>query len=280
NRLLPTLLNLLLAIGLPCSSALAEVYQWQDASGKTHFADRPHSGADIVALKPDYSYYQVKSVYDGDTVQLADGRKIRLLGINTPEIESRYKTGEPGGLEAKRWLHDALQNEAVRLITDVETRDKYGRTLAHLFTRANRHLNLELVEAGLASVTIHPPNLLYADRLTTAQINAEAAGKGLWGLPEYAPLPVERLTAGNYKGWRRIVGHCTGVRETRKNVYLKFTDRFEAGIAKTLLPLFPPPQSYSNQTLELRGWLHRSKDRFSMSILHPSAIKIISDTDR
>lgn len=114
--------------------ANAEIYEWQDANGSKHFSDRPVVDAKIVDIKPGYDFYRVKTVYDGDTVVLEDGRKIRFLGINTPEVQHRDKQADAGGDEAKRWLTDQLKNTKVRLEVGTEKTDKYGRTLAHLFT--------------------------------------------------------------------------------------------------------------------------------------------------
>ena len=75
----------------------AEIYQWQDAKGNEHFSDRFHLDAKTVKIKPGYGFYSVKTVYDGDTVALEDGRKIRLLGINTPEVQHKNKLADAGG---------------------------------------------------------------------------------------------------------------------------------------------------------------------------------------
>ena len=259
-----------------CSASAAEVYRWQDENGKPHFSDRPKPGSEIIALDPGYAFVHIKQVYDGDTVLLADGRKIRLLGINTPEVEGRNKTEEAGGDEAKRWLTELLKDTRVRLVSDVEKQDKYGRTLAYLFTEQKKHINLELVREGLAAVSIYPPNLQYADALMAAQNDAEAAGKGIWSRPEYAPKPVSQIATQNHKGWQRLTGQVTGLRQTRKFVYLTFTDRFDVRIERKNLALFPDLNDYVDKNLEVRGWLNQSKGRFSMLIRHPSAIKILA----
>ena len=151
----------------------AEIYQWQDVGGNKHFSDQSHPQAKILDIKPSYGFYTVIKVYDGDTVVLSDDRKVRLLGINTPEVRHRDKMADAGGDEAKQWLKNKLENTKVRLVTDAEKTDKYGRILAHLFTEKKEHINLELVKVGLAEVSIYPPNLLYADELLKAQDLAE-----------------------------------------------------------------------------------------------------------
>jgi hypothetical protein len=58
--------------------AHAEIYEWQDTEGHKHFSDRNHADAKKITVKPGYSYQTIKTVYDGDTVVLEDGRKIRV----------------------------------------------------------------------------------------------------------------------------------------------------------------------------------------------------------
>jgi endonuclease YncB( thermonuclease family) len=261
--------------------ANAEIYQWQDAGGSKHFSDRPVADAKKIDIKPGYDFFRVKTVYDGDTVVLEDGHKIRFLGINTPEIQHRDKPADAGGDEAKRWLTDKLKNTKVRLEVGVEETDKYGRTLAHLFTEQKEHINLQLVAAGLASVSIYPPELLYVDELVKAQDQAEQAKLGIWGRPEYAAIPVNSLTEAGHPGWIRLVGKVVSIRNTRKSVYLEFSpvlsaaegDAFEARIESKWLDLFPDVNGYLGKTIEVRGWLNKRAGHLSMLIRHPSAIK-------
>lgn len=259
--------------------AHAQIYEWQDADGRKHFSDRPVAGAktvdnpNIVDVKPSNVFFRVKTVYDGDTVVLEDGRKIRLLGINTPEIRHRDKPADAGGDEAKRWLVDKLKNTKVRLETGAEKTDAYGRTLAHLFTENKEHINLQLVAEGLASVSIFPPNLGYVSELVQAQDKAERAKLGIWGRQEYATMPATALTEAGHQGWTRLVGKVVDIRNTGKSVYLKFSDMVDARIQSQWLELFPDVNGYLGQTVEVRGWLNKNKEHWTMLIRHPSAIK-------
>jgi micrococcal nuclease len=264
---------LILWLGLS-SLTHAEIYQWQDTKGGKHFSDRFYPDAKVIAIKPGYGFYTVKTVYDGDTVVLEDGRKIRFLGINAPEVQHRNKNADAGGEEAKNWLINKLKNTRVRLVADSEKKDKYGRTLAYLFTEKKDHLNLQLVEAGLAEVSIYPPNLLYVNELVAAEDRAEKAGLGIWRRPEYAVMPVSSLSDAGHPGWTRLTGKVIAIRTTRKSVYLEFSDRFEARIEHKGLPLFPDINDYQGKTVEVRGWLNKNKSRFSMLIRHPSAVKL------
>jgi micrococcal nuclease len=250
----------------------AEIYGWQDNAGNKHYSDRPSAAAKVLDIKPGYGFYRVKKVFDGDTLMLEDSRKVRLLGVNTPEVEHRNQPEQAGGEEAKRWLTGKLQNRKVRLETDAEATDKYGRTLAHVFTDRKEHINLQLVEQGLATVNIYPPNLLYVDTLVKAERNAQQSRLGIWRKPEYDPIPVDRLTASGHSGWTRVSGRIVDLRSSRKFVYLKFSNKFEARIEKQGLPMFPDLSRYLGQAVEVRGWLNKYKGGYSMLIRHPSAI--------
>jgi micrococcal nuclease len=273
RRLMKLLPILLLGCVIPVS---ADVYQWQDSHGDTHFSDRAYSNSKKIDINPGYAYFKVERVYDGDTVKLEDGRKIRLLGINTPEVQHRNQDTEAGGETAKRWLMDKLKNHKVRLVTDVEQADKYKRTLAHLITENKEHINVQLLEMGLAAVNIYPPNLLYAGQLVAAGNHAEHAGLGIWRQAEYAVIPVDRLAKTGYSGWTRLMGKVSAIRGSRKYVYLDFSGLFQARIEKKWLPLFPDINSYLGRTVEIRGWLNKNRGRWSMLVRHPSAMKIIS----
>ncbi len=256
----------------------SKIYQWRDSQGSEHFSDRFNPDAKIIAVKPGYGFYNVKKVYDGDTVELGDGRKIRLLGINTPEIQHKDKMAEAGGEEAKAWLNNKLQGIRVRLEFDVEKTDKYGRILAHLFTEKKEHINVSLVKEGLASISIYPPNLLYVNELVAAGNKAEQAKSGIWRRPEYAAIPVNDLAEAGHLGWTRLVGRVVSIRSTSKSVYLVFSSQFEARIEGKWLSLFPDVNDYVGKTLEVRGWLSKNRKQFSMLIRHPSAIRLIEES--
>lgn len=265
---------LLLLCCLPLIS-YCEIYQWQDEHGKKHFSDRSHPQAKIVEVNPGIGHSIVKQVYDGDTVVLEDGRKIRLLGINTPEVKHKNKMADVGGNEAKQWLENKLKNGKVRLVSDEEKTDKYGRVLAHLFTETNIHINLELVAAGLAQVNIYPPNLLFADELIKAQDKAEQNKLGIWGRDEYAIKPISTLALEeDHSSWLRLEDRVSNIRYSRKYAYLALSEPVEVRIERKWLHLFPDITSYLGKTIETRGWLSKNNNKLFMLIRHPSAIKL------
>lgn len=253
---------------LPISSH-AEIYQWIDQHNQLHFSDSPKPGAKTISITPSHSFYHVTKVYDGDTVLLSNGEKIRLLGINAPEVEGRRKAGQPGGEEAKQWLKKLLDKKKVRKEQDIDKKDKYHRVLAHLFTKDDTHINLELVQHGLASVNIHPPNLKYADKLFKAEQSAEHSKLGIWQRKAYFPKRVSELNRGNYKGWQRVIGTISKIKHSRKYIKLVYSEHFELMIKKNLVPLFPDIENYLNHSVESRGWINKRKNHYVMFIKHP-----------
>ena len=118
---------------------------------------------------------EVVFVIDGDTIDIAGGERVRLLGIDTPERdECFYK-------EAREFVRDAVEGRDVRLESDVTERDQYGRLLRHVFhsnERFEQHLNYELVKEGYAVVLPIPPDRAYRAEFRAAEAEAKAAGLG------------------------------------------------------------------------------------------------------
>jgi len=253
----------------------AQVYEWFDAQGRHHYSDRKQEKAKILSVNPSDSYFIVEKVFDGDTILLSTGQKVRLLGINTPEVAGRNKDPESGGEEAKAWLKQRLEHKRVRLELDIEKQDKYHRTLAYVFTDNKQHINLELVQQGLATVNIYPPNFKYVDALLAAQDNAERKGLGIWKDPNYAPIHFQALNQNNYRGWKRTTGRILSLKKTKKYSYLQFSDHVSVRIENKLLNLFLPLQRYTGKKVEARGWPIKQKSQFLLPIRHPGDLKIL-----
>jgi micrococcal nuclease len=121
----------------------------------------------------------VDYVHDGDTLFLTDGRKVRLLGIDTPEIGDNL---ECLGNEATAALRAKLpEGTHVRTVADVQPLDQYGRTLLFLFTDDGRLVNLDLISEGYAEAVVLEPNVLWSAEVEAAEDAAQAAALGIWG---------------------------------------------------------------------------------------------------
>jgi len=122
----------------------------------------------------------IDHVIDGDTIQLDDSRKVRLIGVDTPETVHPQKEVEYYGKEASDFTKSMLEGKEVYLEYDVQPTDKYGRTLAYVWLSDGTLFNELLVLKGFAQVSTYPPNVKYVERFTMAQKQAIEANADLW----------------------------------------------------------------------------------------------------
>ena len=126
-------------------------------------------------LEQNYETGFVTRVIDGDTFELSDGYKVRLICINTPE------KGQPYYQEAKESLTTLVLNKQVLLEKDERNTDRYGRLLRYARSTEDKHLyNQNLIEQGLAKVYRIKPDEKYCDLFEEAQTKAQEEHLGLW----------------------------------------------------------------------------------------------------
>lgn len=172
RRFLALFLSILL---WPSVGIAAEVYRWTNESGQTSFSDQPlHAEAKTLTVTPNSNRYlfSIKKVQGGDSLTLENGQRVRLLGLNAPEVSSRYGEAEPLGNAARDWLDNSVSAGQVELEYDQQKQDHYQRQLAYLWLADETLLNEQILRQGLASLTLRPPNLKYADRFIAAQQHA------------------------------------------------------------------------------------------------------------
>jgi len=126
------------------------------------------------------SFYRVRWVDDGDTVRLADGRRVRYTGINAPEVAHEDRPAQRFGPEARDFNRKLVYKKKVRLEFDQEKYDQYGRVLAYLFLQDGTFVNAELVKGGYACYVFRRPNTRYDSLLLRLQREAMAKRAGMW----------------------------------------------------------------------------------------------------
>ncbi|WP_297528328.1 thermonuclease family protein [Thiohalobacter sp.] len=224
---------------------------------------------------------RVRHVTDGDTLILGDGRHLRLIGVNTPEMGRDGEPDEPGAIAARDHLRRLVfvNGNQVALRYDRERQDRYGRVLAHLFLRDGRNVAALLIAAGAGFPITIPPNDWQADCYRRLGEAARAAGLGVWSEPRLGPLDTERLSPRE-RGFRRVRGRVSHVSESRGAVWINFGRGFALRIRRDHLPRFADLdlQALAGRRVEAMGWLYYRRGQLRMSLVHPSALRVL-DTE-
>lgn len=216
---------------------------------------------------------RVATVSDGDSLVLADGRALRLIGINAPELGKDGTPDEPLARAARTELERLVAGKRVHLTLDEEHNDRYGRLLAHVTLLDGGSVAERLLEQGLACVIAVSPNLLNLARHLDVEASARRAKRGLWGHAYFMPRAADALHTHD-TGFRFVHGRVQRVGESRNNVYLDLGERLSVMIAHADWQRYfsGRPADYLHQTIEVRGWVTEQNDKLRIRVHHPAMI--------
>lgn len=221
---------------------------------------------------------RVARLLDGDTLALADGALVRLVGIRAPKPP-------PEGPPDSRWpeaARDALaalaRGRAVRLGYGGRREDRHGRLLAHLFRDDGLWIQGALLARGLARVYSFRDNRALVREMLAIEAEARAAGRGIWSDAAYA---VRR--AGPHLPRARFLiveGRVRRAVEARGHLYLDFGDDwrrdFTVHIAPRDRPLFRAAgfdaRALEDRTIRVRGWV-KWRNGPMIDATHPEQIE-------
>lgn len=122
----------------------------------------------------------VAGVIDGDTIELVDRRRIRYIGIDTPEMGDFRRQVACFAKEATQENRRLVEGKTVQLKKDVSETDRYGRLLRYVYI-GDVFVNDHLVRQGAARVATFPPDVAYKQEFLSAEREARKEGRGLWG---------------------------------------------------------------------------------------------------
>lgn len=132
----------------------------------------------------------IKRVIDGDTLLLTNGLRVRLIGIDTPEVHESaklyldaqrsgrdIKTIKASGRKATAFTKSLVEKKQIRLEFDsndvyLGRRDKYGRILAYVYLMDGTFLNAEIIKQGLW-VCLYPLSIQIHGRIQTIREDGE-----------------------------------------------------------------------------------------------------------
>jgi len=123
--------------------------------------------------------FLVKRVIDGDTILLANGERVRLIGVDTPETKHPQKPVQRFGQEASLFTKGMVEGKEVRLEYDQQRRDKYGRLLAYVYLLDGVFLNAEIIKQGYGFAYTRFP-FKYLEEFRRYEREARENKRGLW----------------------------------------------------------------------------------------------------
>lgn len=171
----------------------------------------------------DSNLVKVIRVIDGDTIEIADGARVRYIGIDTPETVDPRKPVQCFGQEAAKKNKELVDGKMVRMEKDITEQDKYGRLLRYVWL-GDVFVNLELVQQGFAYSYSYPPDIKFQKQILNAEEEARLAKRGLWNAcpaiqkespaasasPMSAPKDSSCLIKGNINASGEKIYHLPG----------------------------------------------------------------------
>lgn len=130
---------------------------------------------------------KVENVIDGDTIVIEGNKKVRYIGMDTPELHHPKKSVQCFGKEAMEENKRLVEGKKVILQKDVSETDQYGRLLRYVWlsdeaspSAKGLFVNEYLVHEGYAHVATFPPDVTYVELFMNAEKEAREQMKGLW----------------------------------------------------------------------------------------------------
>jgi len=228
--------------------------------------------------------YLVKSIIDGDTIELAGGKRVRYIGIDTPETMRRVGDKwvyfpEPYAQAAKDLNTSLVLNQKVRLEYDEDKEDKYGRLLAYVYVD-DTMVNLKMVRDGYALVYTFPPNVKYYKKLVAEQETAKDDPAGLWREVEsIGPDEIYDYEGSVKKVWGRVSDISFSGAGLIMHLERDGKIYISAFIPHRNLPLFEekgidPSRDYMDSFIEVTGKIETERGP-RVYVDNPSQIQVI-----
>jgi len=220
-------------------------------------------------------------VYDGDTFRINFNqreRRLRLLGVDSPEIGDPAEEMDLWARLARRFSIYYLLREQVRLTYEKEKEDRYGRLLAYVWIRKNILFNELIIREGLARYfeTSSLSSTMKA-RLEQAEREARQKKKGMWQT-EW-PEPIKSYQASQYLGELKTVNFvCGGVRVTRGYTLIYDQKKqFQIYISRDRRPLFSELERIrAGDAMSVFGLIENYHGQPQMVLFYPSQLRVLA----
>ncbi|HEF4760417.1 TPA: thermonuclease family protein [Pseudomonas putida] len=224
----------------------------------------------------------VQRVVDGDTLRLSDGRNVRMIGLNTPELGKKGRSDEPFAVAARKRLEAlvATSDGRVGLLPGKESKDRYGRTLAHVYGADGANLEAQMLAEGLGFLVAVPPNVDLVGCQQAAERSARQAGLGVW-----RQSPVLKADQISTAGFAVLSGRVSRVQRNRGGVWIELQDSVVLRVAPNVLARFDALslEKLQGKQIEARGWvldrsrrggLKEGQARWMLPLTDPAMIEV------
>ncbi|MDR9860616.1 MULTISPECIES: thermonuclease family protein [Pseudomonas] len=225
----------------------------------------------------------VQRVVDGDTVRLSDGRSVRMIGLNTPELGKQGRSDEPFALMARKRLEALVADSGGRVgvLPGKQAKDHYGRTLAHLYSVSGANLEAQMLADGLGFQVAVAPNVDLVTCQQAAERSARQAGRGLW-----RQSPVLKAEQIQRSGFAVVSGRVSKVQRNRGGIWIELQDSLVLRVAPNLVGQFDNArlQALKGKQIEARGWvvdrsrrggLQSGQSRWLLPLTDPSMLQTV-----
>jgi endonuclease YncB( thermonuclease family) len=227
---------------------------------------------------------RVHAVVDGDTLVLAGGTQVRLVGIQAPKLPlgRRGFTAWPLADESKAALEALAQGRQLRLSYGGQRIDRHNRLLAHLHDAAGNWIQGALLAQGMARVYTFADNRARAAEMLALEAGARAARRGIWGNWYYRVRDATE-TSKFIRTFQLVEGRVLNTAVVKRRGYLNFgpdwrTD-FTVSIAPRHMRAFRAMgkrlEAYEGKRVRVRGWL-KSYNGPLIDATHPEQIEVLS----
>ena len=230
----------------------------------------------------------VKWVYDGDTLLITDRngknkRKIRVIGIDTPEVKHHQQKAQLYGAKAREELRVLLKdvNYQIFLEFDKEKYDRYKRILAHVYLANGKSISEWLLQRGFAKTLIIPPNVKHAECYKNAERQAQQQKLRLWKLKSNHVKTPQELKSRS-KGYVRLKGKIAHIIKQKKTLVLELESNrkkpIQLRIRKKNLRYFKGinPDRLIAQEVIVSGILKNKKGKRTITLNHSSQLERLS----
>jgi len=230
-------------------------------------------------------------VYDGDTIKLSNGDKLRLIGIDTPEMNfnKNYKP-EFFARNALEYLKKRILYKEISYEYDIKKYDNYNRKLVYLFDKNNKLINSDLLEKGYGTLFLFPPNVKYKKKLVKAYCSALNNAVGIWKHlnniywnKSQKITNVEKVNFENRLHKKSLIKGTIGRSFRNENIIiLNFESKkeinFQGVIFKPNYYRFPfsPDKYFLNKEVVISGKITEYKGTYQIIIETPVQLKIVN----